>query len=88
VGGGILLAFINPLAAIIPFLDPGSSADKEERANCKQTLSELKQSVKKDQPLVGKTQDSKTTTNADPKDKSKDKPMDASQKVRDTLQHP
>lgn len=93
VGGGILLAFINPLAAIIPFLDPGSSADKEERANCKQTLSELKQSVKKDQPLQsktqeGKVQDSKTTTNGDPKDKSKDKPMDASQKVRDTLQHP
>lgn len=100
VGGGILLAFINPLAAIVPFLDPGSSTGKEERANCKQTLSELKQSVKKDKPLEenkvleNKVSD-KATTNpigksagSKPKVESAGKPVDASQKIRDTLQHP
>ena len=48
VAGGVLLAFINPLAAILPFLDPGSTADKEKRADCAQTLAELKQAQKKD----------------------------------------
>ncbi len=49
--GGVLLAFVNPLAAILPFLDPGSSADKEKRADCAQTLAELKQAQKKNNPL-------------------------------------
>ena len=48
--GGVLLAFINPLAAILPFLDPGSVPSKEERTDCIQTLGELKQSLKKENP--------------------------------------
>lgn len=93
VGGGVLLAFINPLAAIVPFLDPGSGAEKEKRADCNQTLSELKQSIKKDKPLE-KTADGKIMTNtgkgtnSKPTTENSAKPADASQKIRDTLQHP
>ncbi|MES1989030.1 MAG: AsmA family protein, partial [Pseudomonadota bacterium] len=40
--GGILLSLINPLAAIIPFLDPGKIADTHQDAICNQTLAHLK----------------------------------------------
>jgi uncharacterized protein involved in outer membrane biogenesis len=36
VAGGVALAFINPLAAILPFVDLGSTSD--EPSPCKQTL--------------------------------------------------
>lgn len=96
VGGGVLLALVNPLAAIIPFLDPGSSAATDKRADCNQTLSELKQSVKNgnahDKSTIDKkaevaSKDGKSTNAKDNKDNN-GKPADASQKIRDTLQHP
>jgi len=46
--GGVLLAFINPFAAILPFLDPGSSADSKD-ATCGETLNMLKNNLKKSQ---------------------------------------
>ena len=67
VGGGLLLAFINPLAAILPFLDPGSTTDKDKRADCNQTLSELKQSIKKDSPLNKSTASAKDNQAQDSK---------------------
>lgn len=42
VAGGVLLALINPFAAILPFLDPGSRADAPDDAGCQQTLQQLK----------------------------------------------
>jgi len=40
VAGGVLLALINPFAAILPFLDPGESASTDE--GCQKTLQQLK----------------------------------------------
>lgn len=40
VAGGVLLAMLNPFAAILPFLDPGSSAQSED-IGCQQTLKQL-----------------------------------------------
>ncbi len=40
--GGILISLINPLAAIIPFLDPGKIADTHQDAICNETLTKLK----------------------------------------------
>lgn len=42
VAGGVLLALINPFAAIVPFLDPGGNADAAAGAGCQQTLQQLK----------------------------------------------
>lgn len=42
VAGGLLLALINPFAAIVPFLDPGSQADAAVDDGCQQTLQQLK----------------------------------------------
>lgn len=42
VAGGLLLALINPFAAIVPFLDPGSQADAAADDGCQQTLQQLK----------------------------------------------
>lgn len=42
VAGGVLLALINPFAAIVPFLDPGSHADTPEDEGCQHTLQQLK----------------------------------------------
>jgi hypothetical protein len=42
--GGILLAFVNPLAAILPFLDPGKVGDAE--LTCDDTLQNLRKNVK------------------------------------------
>jgi len=41
VAGGVLLALINPFAAILPFLDPGSTPEVTD-AGCEQTLQQLK----------------------------------------------
>lgn len=40
--GGILLSLINPLAAIIPFLDPGKIAETHQDATCNETLAKMK----------------------------------------------
>jgi uncharacterized protein involved in outer membrane biogenesis len=40
--GGVLLSLINPLAAIIPFLDPGKITDTHQDALCNETLAQLK----------------------------------------------
>lgn len=40
--GGILLSLINPLAAIIPFLDPGKSNENSNDAMCYSTLRNIK----------------------------------------------
>jgi AsmA protein len=42
VAGGVLLALINPFAAIVPFLDPGSRADMSADEGCQKTLQQLK----------------------------------------------
>lgn len=39
--GGVLLALINPFAAILPFLDPGSASEVTDEG-CQQTLQQLK----------------------------------------------
>lgn len=41
VAGGVLLALINPFAAILPFLDPGSASEMADEG-CQQTLQQLK----------------------------------------------
>jgi AsmA family protein len=41
VAGGVLLALINPFAAILPFLDPGSTPEMTDEG-CEQTLQQLK----------------------------------------------
>lgn len=41
VAGGVLLALVNPFAAILPFLDPGEG-DAVSDAGCRQTLQQLK----------------------------------------------
>ncbi|HYN55010.1 MAG TPA: AsmA family protein [Methylotenera sp.] len=46
VAGGILLALINPLAAIIPFLDPGKAKDNPNDAMCYTTLRNIKKNIK------------------------------------------
>ena len=46
VAGGILLALINPLAAIIPFLDPGKASDNPNDAMCYTTLRNIKKNIK------------------------------------------
>jgi AsmA family protein len=46
VAGGVLLAMINPFAAILPFLDPGSSEQPSDEG-CQQTLQQLKTHAKK-----------------------------------------
>ena len=38
--GGIALAFVNPLAAILPFIDPGADS---EQASCSEALRTLRQ---------------------------------------------
>ena len=40
---GSVLAFINPLAAVIPFLDPGAKTEANDAA-CLETLNNLKKS--------------------------------------------
>lgn len=45
VAGGVLLALINPFAAIIPFLDPGSGEQASDEG-CLQTLQQLKANKK------------------------------------------
>lgn len=40
--GAVLLGLINPLAAIIPFLDPGKVKDTHQDEICNETLSQLK----------------------------------------------
>ncbi len=40
--GAVLLGLINPLAAIIPFLDPGKVTDTDQDALCNETLVQLK----------------------------------------------
>lgn len=50
VAGGVLLALINPFAAIVPFLDPGSEADAKADEGCQQTLQQLKARQGKDLP--------------------------------------
>lgn len=42
--GGILLAFVNPLAAILPFLDPGKMTESE--VSCNDTLQHLRNKTK------------------------------------------
>lgn len=46
VAGGVLLALVTPLAAILPFLDPGSS-DQPANEGCKQTLQALQAKSKR-----------------------------------------
>lgn len=41
VAGGLVLALINPFAAILPFLDPGASVDAKN-AGCQHTLQRLR----------------------------------------------
>lgn len=41
VAGGVLLALLNPFAAILPFLDPGEHADTADEG-CQRTLQQLK----------------------------------------------
>ena len=41
VAGGVLLALLNPFAAILPFLDPGNHAEMTDEG-CQRTLQELK----------------------------------------------
>jgi len=41
----VLLAFVNPLAAIIPFLDPGEG-DESKNSACNETLNALKSNIK------------------------------------------
>lgn len=72
--GGVLLAFVNPLAAVLPFLDPGSTPDKEKRADCAQTLAELKQAQKNDHPLnktASTASNAKNATQSDSKSHAK-----------------
>ncbi|HSI96137.1 MAG TPA: AsmA family protein [Methylophilaceae bacterium] len=40
VAGGIVLAFVNPLAALLPFVDPGSTDDAP--SSCRQILAEFR----------------------------------------------
>lgn len=40
VAGSVVLAFVNPLAALLPFVDPGSTDDVP--SPCRQTLAELR----------------------------------------------
>lgn len=42
VAGSVLLALINPFAAIVPFLDPGSNTDAVADDGCQRTLQQLK----------------------------------------------
>ena len=44
IAGGVLLAIINPLAAILPFLDPG--ANTSDNPSCSATLGQIKQKIK------------------------------------------
>jgi AsmA family protein len=46
VAGSVLLAIVTPFAAILPFLDPGSS-DQPANEGCLQTLQELKSKGKR-----------------------------------------
>ncbi len=39
--GGLALAFVNPLAAILPFLDPGNGDEKAAGHSCHRSLSDL-----------------------------------------------
>ncbi|MBA3695787.1 MAG: AsmA family protein [Methylotenera sp.] len=99
VAGGLLLAFVNPLAAIIPFLDPGSATDKEKRADCAQTLGELQQSLKKNNALkkdmtaTSNTKNSKKSSDRDgsktSNEVSNQKPTnvnDSTKKITETIQ--
>ena len=95
VAGGVLLAFINPLAAILPFLDPGSNADKEKRADCTQTLAELKQAQKKDNPpgkeiatngAAKNNTNNNTKTNAEKDSKSATATTNSTKSIRETIQ--
>jgi len=57
--GAVALAFINPLAAILPFIDPGS---KDDHSSCSKTLAEFnKASASKvsDEKISGKAADIK-----------------------------
>ncbi|HSH54923.1 MAG TPA: AsmA family protein [Methylotenera sp.] len=46
VAGGILLALINPLAAILPFLDPGKISSNTNDVTCNNTLIYMKKNNK------------------------------------------
>lgn len=96
VGGGILLAFVNPLAAIVPFLDPGSTTNKEKRADCNQTLGELKTALKQDNThdksnesgKNGRAKNSKDDSGtASDANKANAKQNDATRKIANTI-HP
>jgi AsmA protein len=41
VAGGALLVLVNPLAAILPFMDPGSNSSKDGNP-CSQTFASLR----------------------------------------------
>ena len=45
VAGSVALAFINPIAAILPFIDPGASSDKGP-SPCKRSLSDFSQQAR------------------------------------------
>ena len=70
--GGILLAFVNPLAAILPFLDPGKLGD-ETSVNCNDTLAELK-----------KRSPSETSSSAKPNQTQSNQPKPASNQAANT----
>lgn len=44
--GGILLGLINPLAALLPFLDPGKLKDTQRDETCNETLAQLNKHTK------------------------------------------
>lgn len=46
IAGAIGLSLVNPLAAILPFLDTGSGQNTEEDAHCKASLAALKAKLK------------------------------------------
>jgi hypothetical protein len=52
--GGILLAFVNPLAAILPFLDPGKMTESD--VNCNDTLQHLRDKTKSSKSQADKSQ--------------------------------
>lgn len=44
VAGGLALAFVNPLVAILPFLDPGNGDEKAAGNSCQRSLNEMQAS--------------------------------------------
>jgi len=43
IAGGLALAFVNPLAAILPFMDPGSGDEKDNASSCSKSLAHMEQ---------------------------------------------